>query len=709
MNSYSPSEQEFIEKLNAFIETNLGNEHFGVSELASELGMSRSNLHKKVKAIANITANQYIRQFRLNRALEMLQQTSATVSEAAHKTGFSSPSYFVKCFHEHYGYSPGKVNHNNNENYDEKKASKSSVKKRIAGFASGFLLVAIAVLLFVVVKPFSFQHKDLEKSIAILPFTNDSPDSTATYINGLMESIINNLQKVEDLDVRSRTSVERYRDTKKSLKEIAKELHVNYIVEGSGLKIGNVVKLTIQLVEANTDIHLLSEEYTKEINEVEDLIDIQAEIALDIVKKIKVKITDSEINEIEKLPTLNMAAYNMYKLGLELYQVAEHSSKISDFSNYVSQNREARKCFEQAVFIDSTFADAYYQLSHYFTDMIYYDVPAILDPRLGISYLDTGYYYTTKTLEFDNNHQNAIQNLMKYYLRKGMKKEADETEKRLLKIAKKDYHLYEFFMDVNREHEGFDDFFKYYYGYQKIKPADMEMPIECERTAFDFLYWAGFPEKARDIAEKLLIRTNDSIGYWHRITLIDYYYKTDQSLKYLLRAYHKDSTQYLTLTRLKALMMMKRNWDDALYYLIKEKNWVKEHENYETFHRMNAIIYLKNGLVKEAEKELNADEKKCLEQIELNLPFAQKYHTHNALAKIYAVKGEKEKALYYFKQQKNMQSFGHQWIEVYKYSPLLDNIRNEPEFQEVVSDVEVKYQKQHLRIEKLLKDLGELD
>ena len=99
MNINSWSEQKFINRIKEIIDANLENENYGVSELARELGISRSNLHRKVKKIANITVTRFIKQIRLKAALEMLKQSSFTVSEVAYKTGFSSPSYFVKCFH----------------------------------------------------------------------------------------------------------------------------------------------------------------------------------------------------------------------------------------------------------------------------------------------------------------------------------------------------------------------------------------------------------------------------------------------------------------------------------------------------------------------------------------------------------------------------------------------------------------------------------
>ena len=103
-----------------------------------------------------------------------------------------------------------------------------------------------------------------KKSIAVLPFINDSNDSTNVYIiNGLMESTLNNLQKIKELRVISRTSVEKYRNNPKTIPEIARELNVHYLIEGSGQKIGDQILLNIQLIEAPSDKHLWSEQYNR--------------------------------------------------------------------------------------------------------------------------------------------------------------------------------------------------------------------------------------------------------------------------------------------------------------------------------------------------------------------------------------------------------------------------------------------------------------
>jgi len=99
----------FIDKAEALIVENLSKEQFGVSELADAMNMSRSNLLRKVKKDTKLSVSQFIRQVRLEKGMEILGQTSLTVSEVSFNVGFGSTSYFIKCFREYYGYPPGEV------------------------------------------------------------------------------------------------------------------------------------------------------------------------------------------------------------------------------------------------------------------------------------------------------------------------------------------------------------------------------------------------------------------------------------------------------------------------------------------------------------------------------------------------------------------------------------------------------------------------
>ncbi len=213
-------------------------------------------------------------------------------------------------------------------------------------------LVTVIFLALIIIAVKLFNKKDktnepkIEKSIAVLPFKNESNDSTNLYfVNGLMESALNNLQKIEDLRVISRTSVEKYRKTDKGIPEIAEELHVNYLVEGSGQRIGNQVLLNIQLIEASTDTPIWVEQYNQE---VEDIFALQNDVAKKIADAIAAVVTPAELEQIEKKPTGNLLAYDYYLQALDPY-----------YSQTKEGLEKAISLFEKAIEQDPEFALAY--------------------------------------------------------------------------------------------------------------------------------------------------------------------------------------------------------------------------------------------------------------------------------------------------------------------------------------------------------------
>jgi TolB-like protein len=195
------------------------------------------------------------------------------------------------------------------------KEEKSSLRKNSR---QKFIIGALILLVLIVVGYFIFPKlikpkKPLEKSIAVLPFVNDSPnDSTTYFLDGVMEEILTNLQTVKDLRVISRTSVEQFRNQTKSIPEIARELGVNYVVEGSGQKYGSSFRLRVQLIMAEHESHLWGESFQQKINNVEDIFNIQIRIAKSIASELKAVISPEEIKLIEKIPAADLDVYDEY-------------------------------------------------------------------------------------------------------------------------------------------------------------------------------------------------------------------------------------------------------------------------------------------------------------------------------------------------------------------------------------------------------------
>jgi adenylate cyclase len=182
---------------------------------------------------------------------------------------------------------------------------------------NAILIIAVAALAY----PKIFKSDNLEIirpkeriSVAVLPFTNLSNDPGQDYFSdGLVDDILDRLCKIRDLDVRSRTSSMRFKNTKLSLKEIASLLSVSAILEGSVRKFDNNVRITVKLINAKTDSHLWSETYDKDIS---DLFSIQSAVAKAVASELKAVITPEMRQLIEKKPTTNMEAYDAYLKGL---------------------------------------------------------------------------------------------------------------------------------------------------------------------------------------------------------------------------------------------------------------------------------------------------------------------------------------------------------------------------------------------------------
>jgi TolB-like protein/Tfp pilus assembly protein PilF len=188
-------------------------------------------------------------------------------------------------------------------------------------------------------------------SLAVLPLQNLSGDSAQDFfVDGMTEELIANLAKVEKLRVISRTSVMRYKGTKKALREIARELNVDSIVEGSVLRSGQRVRITVQLVDAATDRHLWAESYEKDLT---DVLAAQAEAAGAIVGEIKVRLTPDEGKRLARVRPVDPDAYDAYLRGRFYW---------SKFTG--DDYQTAIEFFEKAIDKDPTYAPAYAGLAH---------------------------------------------------------------------------------------------------------------------------------------------------------------------------------------------------------------------------------------------------------------------------------------------------------------------------------------------------------
>ena len=248
-------------------------------------------------------------------------------------------------------------------------AADSLTKKRV-GRLNRIIITTLSILAFVLLynlfsEPYTpkkegvtqqMQTASVGKSIAVLPLKNWSGDPDLEYISdGMTDAVIIRLSNIQSIKkVVPFTSVVAYKETNKSIAEIAKELGVNNILQGSFQLSGEDVNIKMQMLEGNTEKPLWNNEY-RTVWKSDEIFEIQATVAENVAKNINAQITEGEYRSIRRIPTANKDAYRFY-LQAE-YQFNKLSQDGFD---------KARQLYEEAIALDSTFIEAYIGMANSF-------------------------------------------------------------------------------------------------------------------------------------------------------------------------------------------------------------------------------------------------------------------------------------------------------------------------------------------------------
>lgn len=675
--------QDFIEQAEAIILDNLSDERFGVSELAEAMNTSRSNLLRKIKKHNQLSASQFIRQVRLKRSMELLRQTSLTVSEVSYQVGFGSTSYYIKCFREYYGHPPGDVGKGL-----AKEEVEDVIDKKLAKLNLWRVLVGAVLIILVIWLAFFNQRlgaeKPLEKSIAVLPFKNDSNDSSNVYfINGLQESTLTNLQKIRDLRVISRTSVEKYRDTDKAIPEIAQELQVSYFVEGSGQKIGDRVLLNIQLIEASTDKHIWAEQYSREVT---DIFVIQNEVATKIAEAVEAIVTPAELEQIVKEPTESLEAYDYY---------------LQAAGPYLSQTKEglekAIPLLEKAIEYDPQFALAYARLaiSYHFLDLFqidkqyteqinnYADKALLYDSRSEESliakafyYINTGEYrlalpHLEKALEYNPNSSFAVQMLTDFYLR------FSPNATKHLEYALKGIQL-----DIAANDSVGKSYIYLQLGAALVESGFVEEAIERINQSLD--YYPQNPYSAYIKAHMLFIRDRN----------------LDSTLELMRKEWKKDTSRLELLQEVAKYHYYAERYDSALFYYQKFVK-LREQSRMDIYGNEDlkiGISYEKMGFPEEASHFFKS--------------YAEHYENDRSiyksagLAALYVHEGDSEQAIEQLNTFAGQDNYQYWMILQLETDPLMRSMRGQPAFDAAMQLIKDRFWANHDRLKASLEEKG---
>lgn len=369
------SRETLVDKLTKEIEANLNNDQFGVDSLTQAMGMSRSSLHRKLQKVVGISTSQFIREYRLKRALEILKQEDITASEAAYRVGFSSATYFSTCFHKFYGYTPGEVKYIINSEAEEDiegfahetgkaftldSGNSKSKSKKIAIWVTLLLVILSSTLYYYNASAKentlinASKNEINDKSIAVLPFKNLTGKPNLEYVSdGMTDAVISRLTKIRAIDkVIPFTSILSYKKTDKTIEDIAAELGVSKLLQGNLQISGNQLKINLQLIDGNSNEHIWSEEYVREWK-TDEIFTIQTEVVEGIATNMSAVITDSELADVQKIPTKSKEAYSYY-LQAEFQK--------NKFNKLAYAN--AIPLYEKAIAIDSNFVEAYVSMAN---------------------------------------------------------------------------------------------------------------------------------------------------------------------------------------------------------------------------------------------------------------------------------------------------------------------------------------------------------
>lgn len=399
-------EDQFLSTINLIIDDNLDNENFSVEDLAQEAGLSRSMLHRKLIKLTGKSATDLITERRLIRAKELLENNAATASEIAYKVGFSSPSYFNTVFKKYFKISPGRIRKNvaaNQQPFSKGLRSEPEGSIRIRTRRLIYITVGIALTAIIIggIYYLSREKEPYEKSIAILPFDNLSPDEENQYFaDGIVEDLLNRISLIDDLKVISRTSSEMFRNKgNKSIPEIAGLLGVGYILEGSVRREVDKIRISVQLIDAHKDDHILSKQYNRNIGEV---FKIQGEIAGQIANELSIYLSNDQLKEIQRNQTDNVEAFNYYQMGHFHYCMCTEEEVLASIDY-----------FNKAIEADSNYALVYAGLASAYW-------------FLGKK--DTAIMMALKALEIDYNLAEAHAALGTIYMESDLNIEAAEKE-----------------------------------------------------------------------------------------------------------------------------------------------------------------------------------------------------------------------------------------------------------------------------------------
>ena len=568
---------------------------------------------------------------------------------------------------------------------------------KIASYVSGVVIIALVAFNFISRRNLNADISKLDKSVAVLPFINDSPDTTNAYfINGIMERITTNLQMVKELRVIGRTSVEQYRNNKtKSASEIAKELGVNYVIEGSGQKYGDSFGLTVQLLKAKgKESHLWAKTYDREVKDVNDYISIMSEIAKTIAEELKAVLSPKERELIEKIPTANYKALILYQKGRN-----EHTKYWIDNYNTDALKR-AESYYRDAIKEDINYAEAYSGLAKAIWDKYHWG------SLISEGIMDSVLSLCKHALSIDNQLSDAYSTMGDFYRAGNYTAKAQDAYDRALEINPNDPMA---FIGMAYLYSGNSPGKAIYYSKKAISIYHGQLLPSIYRAVSLLYTLIGLEKESVEFADWAVGIDRDSAKYYRILSENEFYSgNLNAAANYLKVAYALDTNNMEFHWALGSNYLFQGDFQESLKYFEK---WLGKSDTLvqSTLYAIHRVGYAfqQNGNKSAADHYYNEQIKYGNKMIELG----QTGRIYYDLTCVHALKGEKQKALDYlnkFYQWMIKDNFISWYMSYFRFDPEFESIRKEPEFQKILQDMENNNQSEKNREIKWLEEKGML-
>lgn len=654
-------DRTFLNKLLAILEINIENEDFGVLELASEIGLSRSQLHRKLKRINGKSTTQFIREYRLEKAMEMLKQDVATASEIAYRVGFASPTYFNTCFHNFYGYPPGEVKF-----IKSVEPPKKSFKKVMMNIAPVAILIGLLVYN-INLNEAEIDTAKLEKTVAVLPFVNDSPkDENIYFCNGIMAGIRGHLAQIPEFTVVSLYAVEQYRGQASATKKIAKELDVNFLVEGRVQRIGDRAIILAELIRAGDNKVLWSERYDKDVSEI---FEVQFEVVQSLANRLETILSSDIKNQLNTSPTSDKLAIDHQLKGDEYRKKSRnHPIKSQIWLDLLSKSSLSH---ELAIERDSLYADAYLGLAY---TIIEKSRPFDQFQMLERSDLDEALALINKAIQIDSTLSYAYSNRALYYDITDQTDKAIKNAKKALDLNPNNGHAASILLSIYTNDRNYKE------GVILLKKT--EKIAESKRdlyTVYDYYTWYYAQLEQPNMVDYYFNKAS-KIDATYKRQRIWYLYHTgqfDKALDYVKKKYRvNDQEQYALFAITYHLM---GDYTKAGEYYEKWYQQVKENGTYSFYSKFGYGAYgsylIREGQIEKGkvlvQQQLNNFDKLLNDERRINP------HVYYESVALYYLLGDYDKAC------ENMEKlrFGGSGMLAYaKLDDRFDDFKNDPHY-----------------------------